>query len=37
VPDEPAAVVQESVAPETMARAASPEIQEAEETRVSLS
>jgi hypothetical protein len=34
VPDEPAAVIQEQVAPEGTTRAASPEIQETEETRV---
>jgi hypothetical protein len=37
VPDEPATIVQESVTPETMTRAASPEIREAEETGASLS
>jgi hypothetical protein len=37
MPDEPVAVVQELVAPETMTRAASPEIQEADETGASLS
>jgi hypothetical protein len=37
VPDEPAAVVQESSTPETMTRATSPEIREAEETGASLS
>jgi hypothetical protein len=35
--DKPAAAVQERVAPKTMTRAASPEIQEAEETGASLS
>jgi hypothetical protein len=37
VPDEPAVVVQGPVAPETMTRAASPEIQEAKEVGASLS
>jgi hypothetical protein len=37
MPDEPATVVQESAAPETMTRATSPEIREAEETGASLS
>jgi hypothetical protein len=37
MPDEPARVVQESGAPETMTRAASSEIREAEETGASLS
>jgi hypothetical protein len=37
VPDEPATAVQERVAPEGTTRAASPEIQEAEETGASLS
>jgi hypothetical protein len=37
VPDEPAAAVQELIAPETTTRAASLKIQEAEETGVSLS
>jgi hypothetical protein len=37
MPDEPARVVQESGAPETMTRAASPEIREAEEMGASLS
>jgi hypothetical protein len=35
--DEPTTIVQESAAPETMTRATSPEIQEAEETGASLS
>jgi hypothetical protein len=37
MPDEPATVVQEPSAPETLTRATSPEIREAEETRASLS
>jgi hypothetical protein len=37
VPDEPAAAVQERVAPKATTRAASPDIQEAKETRASLS
>jgi hypothetical protein len=37
MPDEPATVVQEPPAPETMTRATFPEIREAEETGVSLS
>jgi hypothetical protein len=37
IPDEPAAVAQGSVAPETATRATSPEIQEAEEAGASLS
>jgi hypothetical protein len=37
MPDEPATVVQESAAPETMTRATSLEIREAEETGASLS
>jgi hypothetical protein len=37
VPDEPAIAVQDRVVPEATTRAASLEIQEAEETRASLS
>jgi hypothetical protein len=37
VPDEPAAVVQESATPVAMTRATSPEIREAEETGASMS
>jgi hypothetical protein len=37
MPDEPATVAQESATPETMTRATSLEIQEAEETKASLS